>query len=561
MSLRFKWLLKPASALVCFALCDAALHTSSRAAEPQTRPNILFFFADDWGKLASFYAVNDHPSIHDVARTPNLQEHAKSSLIFTNAFVNAPSCTPCRSSLLSGQHFWRTGSASILSGAIWNQQLDGWPLMLHDDGYYIGKSYKVWSPGRPADAPFGNQRYAYQQAGSDFNRFSQVATRLIESGSDLDAAKAKLLDQVEANFDQFLNNCPDDQPFCYWFGPTNTHRKWTKGSGKALWGIDPAELVGKLPKFLPDVAEIREDMADYLGEIAALDAAFGRLKSRLHVSGRLENTLIFISGDHGPPGFGRGKCNLYDFGTMVPLMISGPGVVANQVTDRLVSLPDLAPTILKAVGISVPANMTGNPINEVMADPQAAAIVNANDVSVHRFVLAGRERHVAQARAGYLPYPQRSLRTKDYLLIRNFKPDRYPMGDPIQLNEDPNVDLFDSNTPALSQDNLVEETYTTLPDEDAGPTKAWLIQHRNESAYRKFYELAYGKRAEIELYDVKADPDQINNLAEDPNWQTIRQELLVTMMSELDRTNDPRVVDDGAFFETPPMSSPLEKNK
>ena len=79
------------------------------------RPNILFAFADDWGRYASAYAkVDGRPSPNDVIKTPHFDRVAREGVLFKNAFVTAPSCTPCRSSLLSGQYFYRTGRAAIL---------------------------------------------------------------------------------------------------------------------------------------------------------------------------------------------------------------------------------------------------------------------------------------------------------------------------------------------------------------------------------------------------------------------------------------------------------------
>ena len=79
-----------------------------------------------------------------------------------------------------------------------------------------------------------------------------------------------------------------------------------------------------MPKFLPDVPEVREDVADYLGEAQAVDAYVGVFVRRLEDAGQLERTLIVISGDHGMPGVPSGKCNLYDFGTQVPLVLHWP---------------------------------------------------------------------------------------------------------------------------------------------------------------------------------------------------------------------------------------------
>lgn len=261
-------------------------------------PNILFLFADDWGRYASAYAVH-HPSdgLQQLVRTPNIDRIAKKGVLFRNAFVSAPSCTPCRSALLSGQHFWRTGQASILQGAKWDPNIPAFPLLLHQAGYHIGESYKVWGPGTPNDAPYGAGKFAYEKSGRRINDFSENATKLIEQGSTFKQAKQTLLDEMAGNFDEFLQARPEGKPFCYWFGPTNVHRQWIQGSGKSLWGFNPDDFQGKLPPFLPDVPIVRQDLADYFGEIAAFDAAVGVLLDRLESSGLADSTMVIISGD------------------------------------------------------------------------------------------------------------------------------------------------------------------------------------------------------------------------------------------------------------------------
>ena len=251
-------------------------------------------------------------------KTPVFDRIAREGVLLTQAYVTAPSCTPCRSSLLSGQYFWRTGRGAILQGAKWDSKIPSFPLLLHDSGYHIGQTYKVWVPGSPVDAPYGEKKYEYESAGRAFNRFSQGVTRAVAGGETIDAAKQRLYDEAMANFQSFLDAREGDKPFCYWFGPTNVHRKWIKGSGKKLWGLDPDALKGKMPKFLPDTHEVREDLVDYFGEVMAFDTALGLILKKLEETGELDNTLVVVSGDHGAPGFPRGKTNLYDFGTAVP---------------------------------------------------------------------------------------------------------------------------------------------------------------------------------------------------------------------------------------------------
>lgn len=507
------------------------------------KPNILFLFADDWGRYASILRETEGPgTINDVVETPNFDRIAKEGVFFRNAHVSAPSCTPCRSALLTGQHFWRTNSGSILRGAVWDASLPSYPLLLQDAGYHIGYTHKVWGPGTPSNSPFTKEQN-FGKRGGKFNQFSQNATKAVEAGKSLDEAKADLLEESRGNFTDFLDARKGDAPWCYWFGPTNVHRKWIKGSGKDLWGIDPDSLKGKMPPYLPDVPEVREDLADYFGEINAWDAGIGVLLEELGKRGEKENTLIVISGDHGAPGFPHGKCNLYGFGTNVCLSITGPGVEGGRVVDDFASLTDLAPTFLEAAGLKAPEIMTGRSLWPTLKSEKSGLV----DETRTR-VFTGRERHVEIARSDYTPYPQRAIRTADHVLIVNFRPDRYPMGDPYRLDssEDPSVE------------ELENETRVTLPDEDAGPTKAWLVGARNTPEWREYFEWVYGKRPKYELYDLTKDPHETTNLADDPAYAGVKSSLEKELMDELSRTGDPRLVDDGKFFETPPMAGPLE---
>lgn len=515
----------------------------SIAAADERRPNILFAFADDWGRYAGAYAALDGPgTINDVVRTPHFDRLAREGVLFRSAFVSAPSCTPCRSALLSGQHFWRTGRGAILRGAVWDGSQPSFALLLRDAGYHIGETFKVWSPGTPADAPFGTGQYAYERAGRRFNQFSQNVTRLVAQGEELDSAKQALYDEVRQNFDAFLAARGADQPFCYWFGPTNVHRQWVKGSGKALWGIDPDDLQGKLPPFLPDVPEVREDLADYFGEIAAFDAALGLLVERLEELGELDDTLIVVSGDHGAPGFPHGKCNLYDFGSSVSLAIRWGGAAGRRVVDDLVSLTDLAPTFLELGGVEVPDRMTGRSLVDILKSDRSGQVDPRRTA-----VFIGRERHVENARADFLPYPQRAIRTHEFLYIVNFKPDRWPLGDPYRLDGD--------DPPSALE--LANETRCTLPDEDAGPTKAWLVGVRNDPQWKAHFEWVYGRRPREELYDLGSDPHQTTNVAQEAAYSDARAALERRLLDELTRTGDPRLIDDGRYFETPPLAGPV----
>jgi arylsulfatase A-like enzyme len=512
------------------------------------RPNILFLFADDWGRYAGAYAkVVGRPSPSEVVRTPHIDRLAREGVLFRNAFVGSPSCTPCRSALLSGRYFFRTGRGAILQGAIWDASIPSWPLLLQDAGYFLGKAFKVWSPGTPVDAPYGEQKHAFEKAGRLYNDFSENASRMVRDGMTVESARARLLAEVRDNFQSFLKARPKNQPFCFWFGPTLVHRKWEKGSGKNLWNIEPDDLKGKLPSFLPDVPEVREDFADYLGEIQAWDAGVGVLLQLLAEAGELENTIIVISGDHGAPGFPGGKCNLYDFGVGVALIAHGPGIPPGRIVDDFVHLKDLAPTFLEIGGVPKAAGMQGNSLLNVLRSTKQGLVDPERT-----WVVTGRERHVASARAKNVPYPQRALRTEKFLYIRNYAPDRWPMGDPKTVTD----------TTAPTPQELEHDTLVAFADMDASPTRAWLVAHRHDAEWKWHFNYAFGKRPAEELYDVAKDPDQVKNVAADPAYAGIRQELADRLLRILTEAGDPRVVDDGQTFERPPFTDGVgPKNK
>ena len=500
--------------------------------EKRSRPNIVLAFADDLGRYASAYRRPGQPSVNDHLVTPAMDRIAAEGALFWNAFVSAPSCTPSRAAVLSGRHFFRNGSHSQLHHP-WNgdnakdpwNEVRGLGLMLADAGYHIGWTYKL----HLSEDRMGGKKRNYQSAGKEFNHFSQFVSK----AKDQDAAKATLLAEVKANFDAFLANRKSEaQPFFYWFNPTNTHRPWERGSGKALWGIDPEKLKGLLPAFLPDEPEIREDFADYLGEAMAFDAGVGVLLSELERRGLLENTLLVVSGDHGAPGFPRGKTNLYDFGTQVPLLMRWPGKIAPQKRiDAPVSLLDLAPTFLHAAHLKPSADMNGQNL-------LPALTVRGDESQLRGWVIAGRETHVNTAREGNLPYPQRALRTRDHLYVINFKPERWPVA-----------------TPPLK----TADTGTRRMDIDFGPTRDWFVAREGEPQWTEAWNLGFGLRPEEELYDLSKDPDQVHNLAGISAYETLQKELREQLLQELKDNDDPRLNNDA--FDRPPYLNTSKKGK
>jgi uncharacterized sulfatase len=316
-----------------------------------------------------------------------------------------------------------------------------------------------------------------------------------------------------------------------------------------LWGIDPDSLRGKLPKFMPDVPEVRSDFADYMGEIHAWDAGIGVLIKKLEEIGELDNTIIVLSGDHGMPGVPGGKCNLYGQGVGVALMARGPGIKPGRVVDDFVNLMDIAPTFLEAAGEKPPEVMTGKSLLNVLQSEKSGQVDPDRT-----WVVTGRERHVADAREGNLPYPQRALRTPDFLYIRNFAPDRWTMGTP----------KFTGPSDMPSLEVLEQKTFDSFADMDASPTKAWLVHQFGKEDWEWHYNYAFGKRPGEELYDLRKDPDQTLNLSSDPAYAKQREELAARLLNILTDAKDPRVLSDGKIFENPPFTDippDVQKNR
>jgi uncharacterized sulfatase len=219
------------------------------------------------------------------------------------------------------------------------------------------------------------------------------------------------------------------------------------------------------------------------------------------------------------------------------------------VVDDFVCLPDLAPTFMAVGGVNPPAGLYGRSLLPVLKSDRSGQVEPQRT-----WVITGRERHVDVARAGNLPYPMRALRTKDFVYIRNFAPDRTPAGDPLQA----------LTREALESGRVEADTRIGFADMDASPTKAWLIAHRDDPQWKWHYEHAFGRRPGEELYDLRKDPDQVKNVANDPAYAKTKAQLAEQLMKTLTAAGDPRVTGDGKTFERPPFTdtspaAPAEK--
>jgi N-sulfoglucosamine sulfohydrolase len=449
---------------VVMALAAAAILAPSAAAQSKS-PNILILIADDWS-WPHAGAYGDR-----VAKTPHIDKLAKKGVIFHRAYTASPSCTPSRGGILTGQAIHRLQAGGNLHSALAPEYVC-FPDLLRRAGYTIGLVGKGWGPG------------SLEGTGRTHNPAGPPAK----------------------DFRAFLKSVPEDRPFYFWFGSQNPHRPYKKGSGVASgYKLDDVQV----PPIWPDMPEVRSDILDYYAEVEDFDRQVGDILQALEDSGRAANTIVFILSDNGMP-FPRAKANLYDIGAHMPLIVRPLDEhKGGRDSKAFISYTDLAPTILEAAGLEPLKEMTGKSFYKI--------VTGADDGSDRTKVFTERERH-ANVRKDNQSYPARAIRTEGFLYIRNFRPERWPAGDP---------QLVFSVGP--------------FGDIDDGPTKQLLMKFKDGAPEeRRLHELSMGKRPAEELYDCAKDPHQMRNVADDPAYSKVKTELRGELDAWMRATADPR---------------------
>lgn len=437
------------------------------------KPNVVVLFTEDW----NWGTVWDDPAVE----TPELDGLAAAGASFDRAFSSSPSCSPARSAILSGQHFYRTGESSVLWGG-YPEDMPSYPELLKEAGYTVGRTGKGYGPGPNEDA-----------AGEGYGSFAD-----------------------------FLDERPEDEPFCFWRGTGEAHRDFLPAE------VDPDEV--EVPPYLPDEDAVREDLAAYYADVARIDEYVASIRDELEQAGELENTIFVVTGDHGF-AFPRGKSNLYDAGTRVPLFVHWPAAVdGGQELTEFVNFPDVGPTLLEAGGAEVPDQMTGESFLDLLRTGSSS--------TPREEVILGYERHVPDQEPPHcgMGYPMRAIRTDEYLYVHNFEPDRWPNGTPNYQD-------------ACTQGRWIASV-------DNGPTKLFMAANGDRDdveandrgdSIADLYDLAFGKRPRDELYVLEDDPHQMDNVAEDN--PDVVEELRGRLMDELEATEDPRVTQDDPPFD------------
>ncbi len=484
--------------LVCLILLvSCSPQEKQDTQQPAARPNILLAIADD----ASFPYMSAYGCAW--VNTPAFDQVAQEGLLFMNAYTPNAKCAPSRACILTGRNSWQLEEAANHS-PYFPDKFKTFMEVFATQGYHTGHTAKGWAPGEVGEVD-GRKRAL---TGPAYNQFAtQPPTTDINTN---DYAR---------NFADFLNQKPEDQPFCFWYGSTEPHRAYTFGSGIEKGGKS-IEAIDKVPAFWPDTDTVRTDMLDYAYELEYFDQHLQKMLALLEERGELDNTIIVVTADNGMP-FPRIKGQAYEYANHLPLAIMWRKGIENpgRSIEDFVSFIDFVPTFLEVAGIVADSSamqpITGKSLTNIFYSEKEGQVE-----AERKAVLLGKERHDV-GRPHDWGYPIRGLVTKEYLYLHNFEPNRWPAGNP-------------------------ETGYLNT---DGSPTKTLILNRRKQQETAHFWQASFGKRPQEELYHKSKDPACMDNLALHAEYQAIKEDLKNQLFEQLKAQGDPRMVGQGHIFD------------
>lgn len=475
--------------------------TYFNAKSQENRPNILFCIADD----ASFPYFSAYGC--SWVNTPAFDKVAENGILFTNAYTPNAKCAPSRACILTGRNSWQLEEAGNHVGNF-PKKYKSFVEELKDQGYFVGYTGKGWAPGNPGTFD-GKPR---ELTGKEYNQV--IIERLTKWISAKDYA---------SNFEHFLNDVPEEKPWFFWYGGHEPHRRYEFGSGINKGG-KTLDMIDEVPGFWPDNDTIRTDMLDYSFEVEYFDKHLSDILNNLEKTGQLKNTIVVVTSDNGMP-FPRCKAQEYEMSNHMPLAIMWPAGIKNpgRVVDEYISFIDFSPTFLELA--QIPKNerrmkkITGRSLVPILENER----LSKND---ENFILIGRERHDI-GRPNNQGYPIRGIIEGGMLYLHNFKPELWPSG-----NQE-----------------------TGYLDCDGSPTKTFILNERRRINHSIYWDLAFGKRQQEELFNLNEDPYCLNNLSDSSNFSLLKEKLKAKLFEQLKLQNDPRIYGNGDVFDNYPFES------
>jgi N-sulfoglucosamine sulfohydrolase len=458
----------------------AILLISGSRTEAAAKPNILFILTEDQGAQTGFLGT---PGL----QTPHMDSLARSGVHFNNAFVAYPVCSASKASIYTGLHNHSNG------------------LLNNTENFH-----------KPASELTAAERKKPIYANNRIHQnLPTLVERLHEAGYYQGVtSKLHVSPNEKFPYDEFIKATNGatvtafieraktaGKPWHLFYNVANSHRPYPN-SDKVRIRVDPAQV--ELPAYLPDTPVVRKDWAEYLAGIEAADALIGQALKALTASGDADNTLVIFLGDHGPT-FQHGKMTLYDLGLRTPLVIRVPGLKGGVRSDALASELDLTPTLLDLLGLAPLPKTHGISLKPLLTGSAGA--------KGHEFIFAEIS-HKASLTQGM---QERSV--------------------------------FDGRWKLIYRENL--EPAWRQVNADSKQFKVWGNRTYDETvkfkeafpdAYRILTEMdpqsLDGKVPAIELYDLESDPDEMRNLAGDPQSRPDLNRLYAALRRWVDETSD-----------------------
>ena len=476
--------------------CKTQLIAQPRAPE-KDRLSFILLLTDDQSYHLSLIGT---PGL----KTPNIDKLANDGVFFTKAYAAAASCSPCRSVILTGMYphsngHWRntygpslgdpdiqfSRQSTVADSVGVHEDLPTLIEILNAHGYVTGITNKFHlSP--PWKFPF---QYRFPYGNADAYQTTAQFIKQAEGKSFF----------LQANIEY-------------------THRPFRRNvSGTGLPEVSPDDVV--IPPNWPDTKNTRADYADYLNAVEHADDDIGQILRALRESGRANNTVVIYTSDQGFC-YHRAKATTYDWGVHVPLSFTGPGIISGIQTSELASHIDILPTVLDFAGIDIPATVQGFSLRSLLAGEKKT--------TGRDFIFS---EHNAHGPDPVEYYPTRTVTDGRYRYMRNLRYEKVP---------DYPIERFVTDTVFANTDKGL----AWLPL-DATPGGAWGNRAfaeiiLNKEQFPVQYELLKATffRPKEELYDLKNDPYEMTNLADNPEYKTILDKLSRALDDWMKQTGD-----------------------
>lgn len=457
-----------AKLIVLSVIITVSCQVKKPVVDQEIKPlNVVFILTDDQGAHLSALGTQG-------LSTPHIDNLAKEGMLFTNAFASVASCSPSRSSIMTGMYPHSNGH--------WRNTIT--PKLTDDDIQFGRQSTIVDKVGvheYVKTLPEQFQQNNYYTAITQKFHMSPPWKFPYNERINLHRNPKK----YKEGLSKFIDNANvDNKPFFFQANISPPHRNYDSQL-KGFENLIPDPKTIEVPPYLPDTPMMREDLAKYYGCIQLADSCVGAIIETLKAKGVYENTLIIYTGDQGEP-YHRAKASPYYAGLHVPYVVVGPNIQKNKTSDTFISHIDIMPTILDFTGIEIPETVQGSSLKSIFTGERQHVEGRKYFFGEHNSHGPPREEH----------YPSRAIFDGRYYYILNTMPGK------------------DHVVPA---DLAIEKGWgnrsyqATIAAKDSHP------EH-----YRLLRLLESGRPAE-ELYDMDNDPGQFNNLIDD---QSLSQKLI-----------------------------------